>query len=66
MAPSDWELFNCSEAYEIDYVVGLYKESQRADVRKYIKDKCADKSIKNATRKDLYDLLEKAGYAKVK
>ena len=59
MGKSDWELFNCSEQHEHDYVVSLYKAADRATVRQFLKDKCDDGTIKNFTHQQVYDLIEK-------
>lgn len=56
--PSDWDLFNCSEDYERDHVVGLYAVEDRIDVRGFIDEKCADGTISNYTHREVYDLIE--------
>lgn len=62
MAKSDWELFNCSEDYEVEYVSNQYKES--AKVKKFLNDKCASNVINNSTHAEVYKLLENAGFIK--
>jgi len=58
MGKSDWELFNCSEQHEHDYVVSLYEVADRPKVRQFLKDKCADGTIKNSTHSQVYDLIK--------
>ena len=58
----DDKYFNCDEEYEFTYVASLYKEYD--DVYNYLKDKCKDGTIKYNTHKEVYKMLEDAGYTK--
>lgn len=62
MAPSDWDLFNCSEDWEIQYVSDLYKNPD--GVRDFIEKKCEAGIISNWTHKKLYDYLKLNGFEK--
>ena len=66
MPKSDWELFNCSEKHELDYVVGLYKATEQDAVSTWIKARCTNGTINNWTHKKLYEALKDAGFTKVK
>ena len=54
--------FNCSEEHEHTYVSGLYVE--KADVKQWLKDKCADGTICYTTHKELYKMLDDAGFTR--
>ena len=59
----DWELFNCSEQYEIDYVKNQYTNPE--DVEKWIRKECkTGEKIKNSTHEELYIMLKNAGFTK--
>jgi len=48
--------FNCQEEHEDNYVSNLYLDSDT--VKKFLSDKCADKTIKYSTHKAVYELIE--------
>jgi len=50
-------LFNCSQKHEVDYVAGLYNDSD--GVRKLLKEKCASNIIYHSTHKKVYELINK-------
>lgn len=58
MPKSDWELFNCSEQHEHDYVVSLYAKEHRKEIREYLKLWCELGVIKNSTHADVYSLIK--------
>ncbi len=64
MPKSDWDYFNCSEQHEYDYVVGLYAE--KADVRRTLAEWCQNGTINNTTHQKLYEMLNEAGFTKIK
>lgn len=66
MGNSDHDLFNCSEEYEVDYVVGLYRSVDRPSVRAVINSACENGIIYRWTHKELYDFLELKGYFREK
>lgn len=49
--------FNCSEQHEVDYVAGLYKDSD--GVREFIKKRCADGTIHYSKSIEVYKLIQK-------
>ena len=57
---TEHEYFNCTEDHEFNYVAGLYEDA--ADVKQWLKDKCADGTICYTKHEDLYKMLDKAGY----
>lgn len=59
---NDQKYFNCSEEHELDYVAEQYADT--AAVKKWIKEKCADKTIHYSTHDRVYALLKDAGFAK--
>lgn len=54
----DDRLFNCDQEHEIDYVVSLYDDQHKEQVRKLIKDCCADNTFSNSTHKDVYQMIK--------
>jgi len=59
----DWELFNCSEQHEIDYVKNQYTDQD--GVETWINKECkSGGKIKNTTHKALYTMLKDAGFTK--
>ena len=59
----DYKLFNCSEQHEIDYVKNQYTTPDT--VEEWIDEECkSGGKIKNTTHKDLYIMLEDAGFIK--
>ncbi len=59
----DWELFNCSEQYEINYVKKLYTKPDAVET--WIVKECkTDGKINNTTHAQLYAMLEAAGFTK--
>lgn len=52
----DDKYFNCSEQHEIDYVAGLYDESDK--VRDFLVKKCADGTIHYSTNLQVYQLIK--------
>ena len=58
----DDKYFNCSEEHEFKYVSDLYIEKK--DVYVFLKDKCADKTIKYRTHKEVYVMLHDEGFKK--
>ena len=50
-------LFNCSQDHEIDYVANLYSGNVQ-NVKKYLKQKCADGTISGFTHKKVYELIK--------
>lgn len=62
MSKNDWDYFNCSEDYEIDYVSNLYEDKRK--VKEFIIQKCSNGTIKNWTHEELYEFLEKNGFTK--
>lgn len=59
---TDQKYFNCSEDYELDYIAGQYADTTA--VKQWLKEKCADKTIRYSTHDQLYTLLKEAGFAK--
>ena len=59
---TEQDYFNCSEEHEFNYVAGLYKKT--ADVKAWLKDKCADGTINYTTHKEIYTMLDNAGFAR--
>lgn len=53
----DDKFFNCSEQHEVDYVSGLYNDSE--GVRNFLKKKCADGTIHYSTSLEVYKLIKK-------
>ena len=51
----DDEFFNCSQEHEFQYVSGLYSEKEK--VYKYLKEKCADGTIKYSTHMQVYEMI---------
>lgn len=49
--------FNCSKQNEVDYVAGLYTDSE--GVRNLLKKKCDDGSIHYSKHIEVYELIEK-------
>lgn len=62
MAKSDHEFVNFSEEYELDYIANQYKKSE--EVKKELKKIGQEKSSKNLTHKEVYQILEEKGYIK--
>ena len=59
----DNDLFNCSQKHEIDYVKNQYSEPEK--VKDWIKKECEQGgSINNTSHKELYEMLEEAGFTK--
>lgn len=56
------DYFNCSEEHEFTYVSGLYEE--KAAVKTWLKEKCEDGTICYTKHKDLYKMLDDAGYTR--
>lgn len=52
------DLFNCSEDHEHEYVIRQYAVAHRAKIRQFLKDKCADGTIKNSTHAEVYALIK--------
>ncbi len=59
----DDEYFNCSEEHEFKYVSDLYIEEE--DVYDFLKEKCANKTINYSTHKEVYVMLDDAGFTKI-
>ncbi|PKN52834.1 MAG: hypothetical protein CVU55_06335 [Deltaproteobacteria bacterium HGW-Deltaproteobacteria-13] len=53
----DDKYFNCSQAYELNYVASLYSEEQK--VLDFLKKKCADGTIKYFKHIQVYELIKK-------
>jgi len=53
----DDKYFNCSQEHEINYVAGLYNKEE--EVKKFLKQKCKDGTIKYFTHMKLYELIKK-------
>lgn len=53
----DDKMFNCSQGYESDYVVGLYPMAHRSSIRAFISDSCQNGLIDNSTHKEVYELI---------
>lgn len=54
--------FNCDQEHELNYVSGLYDDA--LIVKAFLKESCADKTIKYAKHMEIYKLIEKElGYA---
>lgn len=64
MPKSDNKYFNCSEPYEVNYVVNLYSSSDRDSVRALIEENCNSGYINNWTHDQLYAFLSSRGYHK--
>lgn len=58
MPKSDWDYFNCSEKYEIEYVSNLYPGNEKK-VKDFLIKNCNNGTIKNFTHSQVYDLIEK-------
>lgn len=59
----DDKYFNCAQESEHEYVAGLYPKEQRATVREFLKEACADNSIKYSSHLEVYELIaEELGY----
>jgi hypothetical protein len=57
----DDKYFSCSEQHEIDYVSGLYDESD--EVREFLKKRCDDGTIHYSTNLEVYQLIkDELGY----
>lgn len=54
----DDELFNCSQEFEHRYVYNLYP-GNKEKVRVFLKRKCDDRTIKNFTHMQVYQLIKK-------
>jgi len=60
----DWQLFNCSEQHEIDYVKKLFLEQDKVEA--WIKKECKlGGKIYNTTHSELYKMLKDAGFTKI-
>ncbi len=65
MPYSDWDLYNCSEDHEEDYVVGLYHEDNHDEIRKFLRANCKDNTIYKMRHDTLYELIEdKLGFTR--
>lgn len=53
----DDKFFNCSEQHEVDYVAGLYEDSEA--VRNLLKKRCADSTIHYSTSLEVYEIIKK-------
>lgn len=60
MSKNDWEYFNCSEDYEVDYVASKFTDSLGA--KEKIKELCSNGTISNSTHGEVYQILVNAGY----
>jgi hypothetical protein len=52
----DDKYFSCSQEHELNYISGLYQESQK--VYDFLKGKCQDGSIKYSTHREVYQMIE--------
>lgn len=57
----DDKYFNCSEQHEINYVAGLYDQSD--EVREFLRNRCDDCTIHYSTNLEVYQLIkDELGY----
>lgn len=54
----DDKFFNCDQDHEFDYVASLYPGNEEA-VKQFLKDKCADGTIKYSTHMEVYQLIQR-------
>ena len=62
MSKNDWDFFNCSEEYEVNYVASKFTDSKGA--KEKINELCKNGTISNSTHGEVYELLTKAGFNK--
>lgn len=62
MAKSDHEFVNFKEKHELDYIANQYEQSK--EVKEELEKIYQEKSRKNLTHKEVYQILEKRGYIK--
>lgn len=64
MSKSDHKFVNFSEDYELTYIANQYEESEK--VKKELQKIGQEKSSKNLTHEEVYQMLDKLGYKKIK